>query len=191
MICIIGLPIYGEAKHDIEDPELVLLGLLMDKELLIYEKEDAMYHELESDLTKLICTGSDKTYFKFSDGFKTEDEIPEQIIYFAFNDQYFFKKYSSKWIILEDIKFDDASFSWEYTRYNKPLGDTDLSFLLEDSNDEINLNSASEKIFINRETGYFYIKEDVYLTYPGQEINDVEINSWFEGVCKLPGTNKF
>ena len=66
----------------------------MDKDFLTFEEENSLYEELESDLTKLACTGSVKLDFNYANGYSAEDEIPEKIEYFAFNDQYFFKKYS-------------------------------------------------------------------------------------------------
>lgn len=191
LICIIGLPILTKAKESVEDPDLNLFGLLMDKDFLTFEEENSLYEELESDLTKLACTGSVKLDFNYANGYSAEDEIPEKIEYFAFNDQYFFKKYSSKWIILDELQNNESSFEWSYNRVNKPLGNKDISFLSEDFNSELHLGSVSERLFINRETGYFNSNLSAYYIFPNEEVPDFEYVQSSTGTCKLPDKNKF
>ena len=172
-----------------KDPNLVLLGLLINKDYSDFMKENSLYENLKADLTRLICVGP-ILITRSSEEYTEEEKIPENMQYFAFNDQYFFKRYQSKWILLDDAHSEGSSFQWGYHRGNKPLGGKDISFLSEDINTLAHLGYASETLFINRETGNFYSKFNVEYIYTGEGFS-AEYSANSEGVCKLPGEKKF
>ena len=177
--------------NNVKDPDLFLLGLLLEKDMSSFEKDNELYKKLETSLTKLVCTGSQIFEFESSSGQTTEGETLEDIQYFAFNSKYFFTKYSTKWIVLEDIEINDSSFSWGYQRINKPLGDTDVSFITKDVDFEVFLRSASQKIYINRETGNFFTRLSADFIFPGKESDDFGFVEKNDGNCTTLGTKKF
>tara|TARA_B100000989_G_scaffold83993_1_gene60221 strand:+ start:1166 stop:1843 length:678 start_codon:yes stop_codon:yes gene_type:complete len=186
-----GMNIFGQTNDIIDNPDLYLLGLITDKDISVFEKENSLYEKLKPNLIKLICTGSETEEINSPNGFESLDDWGESIQYFAFNDQYFFRKFSSKWILLDDMQINSASFEWQYNRINKPLGNKDVSFLSKDFNSEVHLGSVSEKLFINRETGSFYSNQIAFYIFPNEEVPDFEVNLEHKGTCKLPGKNKF
>lgn len=177
---------------NVEDPDLLLLSLLIGKDMSTIENENKLFMKIEDSLTKLVCKGPSSSEYVFSDGNTNRETLPELIEYFAFNDKYFFIKYSSKWIVLDDVKKDISSFSWGYSRINKPLGNTDISFLSKGDIDfVVFLESAIQKIFINRETGGFYNILKVSVSIPDDRLSDFSWEDRVEGTCEVPGDKKF
>ena len=139
LLLLITLTIYADNSYSSEyilSPNTKLLGLLIGKDATTFEENHKLYNQIENTLTKLNCTSEVVQKFKFENGYQDEKITPEDNQFFAFNENYFFIKYSSdNWVLLDDIEKEDSYFKWGFQRINSPLGNTDISFLSEDIND--------------------------------------------------------
>ena len=195
LMLLITLTIYTDTSYSSEyilAPHTKLLGLLIGKDASTFEENHKLFNQIENTLTKLNCTSEVVQKFNFANGYKDEKITPEDNQYFAFNDNYFFIKYSSdNWVLLDDIEKEDSYFKWEFQRINFPLGDTDISFLSEDFNEEANLTQASEEFFINRTTGKFNWKQTASYSFPELSYPDFNTETMMNGNCAKPSENKF
>ena len=195
LLLLITLTIYTDKSYSSEyilAPNTKLLGLLIGKDAPTFEENHKLYNQIENTLTKLNCTSKVVQKFKFENGYQDEKITPEDNQYFAFNDNYFFIKYSSdNWVLLDDIEKEDSYFKWGFQRINSPLGNTDISFLSEDINDEANLIQASEEFFINRTTGKCYWKQTAAYSFPKLTYPDFNTETMMDGNCAKPSKNKF
>ena len=170
------------------------------------DRVQKLFKSVESNLTKIICQGTNNITITYSTGDEKESEEPLEAFY-AFNDSYLFEK-GKDWMLLAtkkkgkwvnnfpkftQLNIDEAGISWMSAFYNFPVGKFDMNkeFAL-GLDHKIYIENTSRSFSISRVTGKYFYKQRISYNLPGGEFPDFRNNHVLEGECTpMPEKRKF
>jgi len=160
------------------------------------DETQLLYTSLQRNLTLLKCEGEEE--------YKTTSELGEMVKnkprtdYFSLNDRYLFMEVEGIWMLLgkkiddkwinQHPKFSklfvtDLSIKWTTTFRYRPLGDLNLSDILDTEMETVFVDFSNTEITIDRQTGRYYHWENQSFYIDSPSIPSFTNKIKLEGEC--------